>query len=79
MLHHVAQIEVGLSDLVILHHEHRLDILQGKSVAFDSLKGLGPTNEGLDVFGIDLQDGRAIGNDAVEVGDLFVTGCNVMW
>ena len=75
VLHHVAEVKVGLSDLVVGHHEHRLDVLQGESVALDSLKGLGPADKGLDVFRIDLQDSSAIGNDAVKVGDLFVARC----
>ena len=76
VLHHIAQIKVGLSDLCVAHHKNSLDILQGKSVAFDTFKGLGSSDESLDVFGVDLKDCRTIRNDSVKVGDLLVTRCD---
>ena len=72
MLHHVAEVEVGPSDLVEGHGEDGLDVLEGEAVPLDSLEGLGSADECLDVLGVDLQDGGAVLDDAVEVGDLLV-------
>ena len=76
VLHHVAQIKVGLSNLVVWHHKNSLDILQSKSVSLDTFEGLGPSDKGLDVFGVDLKNSRTIGNDSIKVGDLLVARCN---
>ena len=72
MLHAVAKIKIGFSNLMVWHLEDRLDVLRSKTVAFHTLECLGTTNQSLDVVGIDLQDGRTVRNDAVKVGDLLV-------
>lgn len=77
VLHHVAQIKVGLSNLIVWHHKNSLDILQSKSVSLDTFEGLGPSDKGLDVFRVDLKNSRTIGNDSIKVGDLLVARCNI--
>lgn len=72
MLHHVTHIHITLPNLCVPHGQHSLDILQGKPVPLNTLKGLGTTNECLDIFGINLKDGRTILNDTIEIGNLFV-------
>ena len=60
VLHHVAKLKVLLADLVVGHAQNLLDILQSEAVALQSLEGLRAADESLDVFGIDLQNGRAV-------------------
>lgn len=75
MLHHVAQIKVGLSNLVVGHHKNSLNILQSKSVSLNTFESLGSSDEGLDIFGVDLKNSRTIGNNSIKVGDLLVARC----
>ena len=72
MLHHVAHVHIRLPHLGEGHRQHRLDVLQREAVPLDTLEGLRPAHQGLDVFGVDLEDGRAVLDDAVEVGYLLV-------
>lgn len=48
--------------------------LQRHLVALHGLEGLRAAEEGLDVVGADLEDGGAVRDDAVEVGELLVAG-----
>ena len=73
MLHHVAKVKVGLSNFIVGHLENSLGVLQCEPVTLKTLKCLSPSDERLNVLGIDLQDGRAIGNDSIEIGNLLVT------
>mmetsp|Transcript_25857 Transcript_25857/g.47284 ORF Transcript_25857/g.47284 Transcript_25857/m.47284 type:complete len:114 (+) Transcript_25857:318-659(+) len=77
MLHHITHVHIALPHLRIWHSQHRLDILQRESVPLHTLERLGATDERLDTLGIDLQDGRAVLDDAVEIGNLFVARSSV--
>ncbi|KAL7551336.1 hypothetical protein ACHAWF_014529, partial [Thalassiosira exigua] len=72
VLHHIAHVHVALPHLRVGHGQDGLDVLEGEPIALDALERLGATDERLDVLGVDLQDGRAVLDDPVEVGDLLV-------
>lgn len=72
MLHHVTHIHVSLPDLSIRHCQHRLNILQRKAVALDTLKGLSTADESLNILGIAFQYCRTVLDDTIKVGNLFV-------
>ena len=59
-----------MHDDLHLYHPY----LQRHLVALDGLEGLRAADEGLDVVGSDLEDGGAVRDDAVEVGELLVAG-----
>ena len=61
---------------MVWHGVDSLDILKGKPVTFDTLKGLRTTNQGLDILRFDFQDGRTIRNGSIVVTDLFVASYN---
>jgi hypothetical protein len=54
--------------------EERAHVLERHLVALHRLEGLRAAEEGLDVIGADLEDGGAVGDDAVKVGELLVAG-----
>ncbi|EJK68820.1 hypothetical protein THAOC_09964, partial [Thalassiosira oceanica] len=74
VLHHVAHVIVRLPDLRPRHGQDHLDVLQCEPVALDALERLRAADEGLDVLRVDLEDRRAVLDDAVEVRDLLVAG-----
>ena len=76
VLHHVTQVKVRLSNFGVSHLKDGFGVLQGKPVTFKTFEGLGPSDEGLDIFWVNLQDHCAIRNDSVEVGDLLVACCD---
>ena len=60
MLHHVAELEVLLTNFVVGHGQDLLHILKSETVALQTLKSLSTTNESLHIFRINLKDGSAI-------------------
>lgn len=72
MLHHVTHINIRLPDLSRRHSQHRLDILQRKAIALNTLKGLCTANECLHILRIAFQYRRTVLDDSIEIGNLFV-------
>jgi hypothetical protein len=74
VLHSVAQLVISVPDVSVRLGEDLLHILEGELVPLHSLKGLGPSHEGLDIVAVGLEDGRAVFNGTIEVGNLLEAG-----